>query len=59
MLLGFEFGDVKIGSSPFELTREHNPEMLLIPIIESIGKENYLNIYKEGNGLNLNKKARR
>jgi len=52
MLLGFEFGDVKIGSSPFELTREHNPEMLLIPIIESIGKENYLKIYKEGNGLN-------
>jgi cytochrome c-type biogenesis protein CcmF len=44
MLLGFEFGDVKIGSSPFELTREHNPEMLLIPIIESIGKENYLKI---------------
>lgn len=52
MLLGFEFGGVKIGSSPFELTREHNPEMLLIPIIESIGKENYLKIYKEGNGLN-------
>ena len=52
MLLGFEFGDVKIGSSPFQLMREHNPEALLIPVLEKLGRANYLEIYKEGNGLN-------
>lgn len=52
MLLGFEFGDVKIGSSPFQLMREHNPEALLIPVLDKLGKANYLEIYKEGNGLN-------
>ncbi|MBL7837333.1 MAG: cytochrome c biogenesis protein CcsA, partial [Bacteroidetes bacterium] len=52
MLLGFEIGDFKIGSSPFILMREHNPEALLIPVLENIGKANYLEVYKEGNGLN-------
>lgn len=53
MLLGFQFGDVKIGSSPFILLREHNPQALLIPVLEKVGgKVNYLEIYKNGNGLN-------
>ena len=52
MLLGFHCGDIKIGSSPFELLRDHNPEALLIPVLEKLGKANYLEIYKEGNGLN-------
>ncbi len=52
MLLGFELGDFKIGSSPFQLMREHNPESLLIPVLDRLGKANYLEIYKEGNGLN-------
>ncbi len=52
MLLGFEIEGLKIGSSPFILMREHNPEMLLIPALESVGKENYLQIFKNGNGLN-------
>lgn len=52
MLLGFEIGDFKIGSSPFQLMREHNPEALLIPVLDRLGKANYLEIYKEGNGLN-------
>ena len=52
MLLGFEIGDFKIGSSPFQLMREHNPEALLIPVLDRLGKANYLEIYKDGNGLN-------
>jgi len=52
MLLGFHIGDLKIGSSPFILLREHNPQALLIPILERLGKANYLEIYKDGNGLN-------
>lgn len=52
MLLGFEIGDLKIGSSPFILMREHNPESLLIPVLEKLGKANYLQVYKDGNGLN-------
>jgi len=52
MLLGFNLGDFKIGSSPFILMREYNPEALLIPVMERLGKANYLEIYKEGNGLN-------
>lgn len=52
MLLGFNLGDFKIGSSPFELMREHNPEALLIPVLEKVGKANYLQIFKDGNGLN-------
>ena len=52
MLLGFQIGDFKIGSSPFILMREHNPEALLIPVLDKIGKANYLQVYKDGNGLN-------
>lgn len=52
MLLGFNIGDFKIGSSPFQLMREHNPEALLIPVLEKVGKANYLQIFKDGNGLN-------
>ena len=52
MLLGFEVGDFKIGSSPFILMRDYNPQILLIPVLEKIGKANYLQIYKDGNGLN-------
>lgn len=52
MLLGIHVGDYKIGSSPFILLREHSPEALLIPVLEKIGRANYLEIYKDGNGLN-------
>lgn len=52
MLLGFNIGDFKIGSSPFQLMREHSPEALLIPVLEKVGKANYLQIFKDGNGLN-------
>ncbi len=52
MLLGFNIGDLKIGSSPFILMREYNPEILLIPVLDKIGIENYLQVYKDGNGLN-------
>ncbi len=52
MLLGIHFGEIKIGSSPFILLREYSPEALLIPVLEKIGKGNYLQIYKDGNGLN-------
>ena len=52
MLLGFQIGDFKLGSSPFILMREHNPEALLIPILDKLGKANYLQVYKDGNGLN-------
>jgi cytochrome c-type biogenesis protein CcmF len=52
MLLGFQIGDFKLGSSPFILMREHNPEALLIPVLDKIGKGNYLEVYKDGNGLN-------
>lgn len=52
MLLGIDIGGVKIGSSPFILLREHSPESLLIPILDKIGKGEYLQAYKDGNGLN-------
>jgi len=52
MILGVEFGDFKIGSSPFNLLREARPEFLNIPILGSIGIENYLDVFKDGNGLN-------
>jgi len=52
MILGIEFGDFKIGSSPFNLLREARPEFLNIPILGSIGVENYLDVFKDGNGLN-------
>jgi len=52
MILGVEFGDFKIGSSPFNLLREARPEFLNIPILGNIGVENYLDVFKDGNGLN-------
>jgi cytochrome c-type biogenesis protein CcmF len=52
MLLGFHWGDLKIGSSPFDLLRDVRPEFLNIPILGSIGVENYLQVFKDGNGLN-------
>ncbi|HEY1047046.1 MAG TPA: cytochrome c biogenesis protein CcsA [Bacteroidia bacterium] len=52
MLLGFEINGVKIGSSPFILMREYNPESLLIPVLDKLGKANYLEVFKDGNGLN-------
>ena len=36
MLLGIQFGDIKIGSSPFILLRDYSPEALLIPVLEKI-----------------------
>jgi len=52
MLLGLEFGGIKIGSSPFELLRTSRPDFLQIPVMGSIGVENYLQIFNDGNGLN-------
>ncbi len=52
MLLGLELQGVKIGSSPFELLRIARPDFLNIPILGSIGIENYLSIFNDGNGLN-------
>ena len=52
MLLGLEFQGVKIGSSPFELLRTARPDFLNIPILGSLGIENYLSIFNDGNGLN-------
>jgi cytochrome c-type biogenesis protein CcmF len=45
-LLGFVFGDITIGSSPFTLLRH---AMAGAPIFE---QENYLSFIKDGNGLN-------
>jgi len=52
MLIGFQFGDFKIGSSPFDLLREQRPDLLNIPILATVGIENYLQVFKDGNGLN-------
>lgn len=52
MLLGLEIDGVKIGSSPFELLRTERPDFLNIPILGSIGIENYLTVFTDGNGLN-------
>lgn len=52
MLLGFQLGELKIGSSPFDLLREQRPDFLNIPILGQIGVENYLQVFKDGNGLN-------
>jgi cytochrome c-type biogenesis protein CcmF len=56
MLLGLGQGDagwkVHIGSSPFDLLREQRPDFLQIPILAQMGVENYLQIFKDGNGLN-------
>lgn len=51
MILGIEFGDQHIGSSPFDLLREQRPEMLAgIPM--AAGKAQYLKMITDGNGLN-------
>ncbi len=52
MLLGLEFQGVKFGSSPFELLRTARPDFLNIPILGSLGVENYLTVFNDGNGLN-------
>ncbi len=52
MLIGFQFGEFKIGSSPFDLLREQRPDLLNIPILATVGIENYLQVFKDGNGLN-------
>lgn len=56
MLLGVDlnfFGSiVHIGSSPFELLRLESPEFLNIPIVQQMGKEKYLHVLLDGNGLN-------
>jgi cytochrome c-type biogenesis protein CcmF len=52
MLLGLEFQGVKIGSSPFELLRDARPDFLNIPILGSLGIDNYLSVFNDGNGLN-------
>ena len=54
MLLGVEvpFLDFTIGSSPFDLLRIKSPDSLNIPILAAKGKATYLEIYKDGNGLN-------
>ena len=56
MLLGLGQGDagwpVHIGSSPFDLLREQRPDFLQIPVMAQVGVENYLQIFKDGNGLN-------
>lgn len=51
--LGNEEGSlIRIGSSPFDLLREQRPDLLQIPIMGQVGIENYLQIFKDGNGLN-------
>lgn len=56
MILGLGQGSadwpVHIGSSPFDLLREQRPDLLQIPIMGQVGVGNYLQIYKDGNGLN-------
>jgi len=57
MLLGLGQGaadwSVHIGSSPFDLLREQRPDFLQIPVMGTIGgPANYLQIFKDGNGLN-------
>ena len=54
MILGVEVGDLfKLGSSPFELLRIAKPELLNIPILESVGgAANYLKVITDGTGLN-------
>jgi len=52
MLLGLGEAPFMLGSSPFELTRIASPDMLNAPILQTMGKENYLEVLKNGNGLN-------
>lgn len=53
MILGVEIGPFfKLGSSPFDLLRTARPELLDIPILQSVGKTNYLQVITDGRGLN-------
>jgi len=56
MLLGIHFhiGEtlITLGSSPFELLRTKNPALLQIPVLQTMGKANYLHAIQDGNGLN-------
>lgn len=52
MIVGAEFGSFKLGISPFALLRDAKPELLNIPVMQSVGVANYLQIIKDGNGLN-------
>lgn len=57
MLLGLGQGTadwaIHIGSSPFDLLREQRPDFLQIPVMGTVGgPANYLQIFKDGNGLN-------
>lgn len=52
MLLGIEFAGINIGSSPFILLREFQSDILDIPMLKEIGKENYLSLIEDGSGLN-------
>ena len=52
MLMGFHWGEFSLGSSPFDLLREQRPDFLEIPILGQMGVENYLQLFKDGNGLN-------
>lgn len=57
MLLGLGQGNadwaIHIGSSPFDLLREQRPDFLQIPVMGTVGGPvNYLEIFKDGNGLN-------
>jgi cytochrome c-type biogenesis protein CcmF len=52
MLLGISIGDITVGSSPFDLLRDKAPDLLQLPVLQSIGMENYLQVIKDGTGLN-------
>lgn len=52
MLLGIEIGGWKIGSSPFILLREVQPDIFNLPFIQIRGAANYLSAIQDGNGLN-------
>lgn len=52
MLLGIDVFGVKLGSNPFVLLRDAQPDILNIPIVKARGEANYLSIITEGNGLN-------
>lgn len=51
MLLGLHLGQQHIGSSPFDLLREQNPD-LLAGIPNAAGKAQYLKMITDGKGLN-------
>ena len=52
MLLGVEIAGAKIGSSPFVLLRDVQPQIFDLPFIQIRGAENYLSGIQDGNGLN-------